>query len=109
MRGVPKKARLAFAISTCIEPDILLLDEGVGAGDKPFLDKAQTRLEALIERAGILVLTSHSEELMQRVCNKAVLMERGRVVFEGPLDHVLARYNGKAPPKTSGELDRAAS
>ena len=89
-------ARLAFAVSTCIEPEILLLDEGIGAGDKAFLEKAQHRIAALIGRAGILVLASHAEDLLRRLCNKAVLMERGRVILAGPLDRVLAKYNRAA-------------
>jgi ABC-2 type transport system ATP-binding protein len=98
------QARLAFAVSTCIEPEILLLDEGIGAGDKAFLEKAQQRVSELIGRARILVLASHLEELMCRVCNKAVLMERGRVVLTGSVDRVLAQYNGAAPKRASNEL-----
>ena len=85
--------RLTFAVSTCIEPEILLLDEGIGAGDASFIKKADERLSKLVESAGILVLASHSEALMQRMCNKAVYLERGRVVHQGSLDDVLERYN----------------
>jgi ABC-2 type transport system ATP-binding protein len=90
------QARLSFAVSTCIEPEILLLDEGIGAGDKAFLEKARQRIEAFIGRARILVVASHSEELIRRVCNKAVLMERGKVIASGPLDVILERYNREA-------------
>src|ERR1043165_2394378 len=58
------QARLAFTMSTCIEPDILLLDEGIGAGDAAFLDKANDRLNAFIDRAGVLILASHSAPLI---------------------------------------------
>jgi ABC-2 type transport system ATP-binding protein len=71
-------ARLAFAISTAIEPDILLIDEGIGAGDAAFLEKAEKRLEDLIERTRILVLASHNEQLVRRWCSKAVLFENGQ-------------------------------
>ncbi len=84
--------RLAFAISTCIEPDILLLDEGIGTGDAPFLEKARRRLDAFVERAGILVLASHSDHVVRRMCNKAVLLEHGRIVAAGGVDEVMARY-----------------
>jgi homopolymeric O-antigen transport system ATP-binding protein len=100
------QARLAFAVSTCIEPEILLLDEGIGAGDKAFLEKAQQRVSALIGKARILVLASHMEELLWRACNKAVLMERGRVVLMGSVDRVLAQYNGAAARRVTNELTR---
>lgn len=86
-------ARLAFAVSTAIEPDILLIDEGIGAGDASFLEKAKRRLEDLIERTRILILASHDEELMRRWCSKAVLFEKGRSVSAGPIDEVLAQYH----------------
>jgi ABC-2 type transport system ATP-binding protein len=89
-------ARLAFAISTSIDPEILLLDEGIGAGDDVFLEKAKQRLDALINRARILVLASHSDELVRKLCNRAVLMENGQVVATGSTDEVLERYHRKA-------------
>jgi hypothetical protein len=56
------------AISTCIDPEVLLLDEAVGAGDAAFLLKAKHRLDAVVARAGILVVASHSEALVRRLC-----------------------------------------
>jgi ABC-2 type transport system ATP-binding protein/lipopolysaccharide transport system ATP-binding protein len=86
-------ARLAFAVSTCIDPEILLLDEGIGAGDANFIDKANQRLDQFVQRAGILVLASHSTDLVRRICNKAMLMEHGRVVFSGAIEDVLDVYH----------------
>ena len=77
------QARLAFAIATCIEPEILVLDEGIGAGDAAFIAKANKRLAEYIASTGILVLASHSEELICKFCNKVVLMEHGRVLWTG--------------------------
>jgi ABC-2 type transport system ATP-binding protein len=88
-------ARLAFAISTSIDPEILLLDEGIGAGDEAFLEKAKHRLDALINRARILVLASHTEELLRKLCNRAILMENGKVVATGTTDEMLERYHRK--------------
>ena len=85
-------ARLAFAMATCIEPDILLLDEGIGAGDAEFLEKANTRLDQFISKAGILVLASHSVDLVRKLCTKGVLMEHGRLVQSGELEDVLRDY-----------------
>jgi ABC-2 type transport system ATP-binding protein/lipopolysaccharide transport system ATP-binding protein len=86
------QARLSFAVSTCIDPEILLLDEGVGAGDAAFLDKAKQRLDAVVARAGILVVASHSEALVRRLCTKAILLDQGGVVATGTIDEVLERY-----------------
>jgi ABC-2 type transport system ATP-binding protein/lipopolysaccharide transport system ATP-binding protein len=88
--------RLAFAVSTSIDPEILLLDEGVGAGDASFLAKAESRLDTLVGRAGILVLASHSEGLVRRLCTTAVLLDQGRVVAAGPIEEVLERYRQAA-------------
>ncbi len=86
------RMRLAFAVATSIHPDILLLDEGIGAGDAAFMVKARTRLEEFTTRAAIIVLASHSEILVKRMCNKAALLERGRLVALGPVAEVMARY-----------------
>jgi ABC-2 type transport system ATP-binding protein/lipopolysaccharide transport system ATP-binding protein len=86
------RMRLAFAVSTSIEPDILLLDEGIGAGDATFLEKANNRLANLTEKAGIIVLASHSEGLIKTMCNSAVLMERGQAIAVSDTDHILDVY-----------------
>ncbi|MCZ6774787.1 MAG: hypothetical protein O7G83_22770 [Proteobacteria bacterium] len=85
-------ARLAFSISTCFQPDILLLDEGIGAGDAAFMEKAQRRLEGFVSQAGILVLASHSDTLVRSMCNKALLMEQGKALAFGEIDDVISQY-----------------
>ena len=84
--------RLCFAIATAIDPDILLLDEGIAAGDARFASRAESRMRALIERSRILVLATHSEALMRALCNKGMLLEKGRVAELGPIDRVLEEY-----------------
>jgi ABC-type polysaccharide/polyol phosphate transport system ATPase subunit len=84
--------RLAFAISTSIEPDILLLDEWIGAGDVHFIQKAQQRLRALIRQSNILVVASHRLQLIRELCTTAVFLERGVVRSIGPVEDVLALY-----------------
>ena len=86
------RMRLAFAVSTSIEPDILLLDEGIGAGDAAFLEKASRRLKEFTEKAAIIVLASHSEGLIRQMCDKAVLMEHGKVLQLGDTNDVLEHY-----------------
>lgn len=90
--SVGMNARLAFAVSTAIEPDILLLDEGMVAGDTAFMEKADRRLEALVSRTRLLVLASHSETMLRKTCTKGVVMNRGRVAYEGTLDGAIEFY-----------------
>ena len=85
--------RLCFAIATSIDPDILLLDEGLAAGDARFAARAEDRMQALIQRTRILVLASHSDALIKIMCNKAALMEKGHVLAIGPVDDILAQYH----------------
>lgn len=84
--------RLAFAVSTYLEGDILLLDEFLGAGDAAFQAKAQARMASLVDGARILVLATHSMELAEKVCQRAILLDRGEVVAEGPPKEVAQVY-----------------
>src|SRR6516164_5339196 len=86
------QVRLSFAIATAIEPDILLLDEVLGAGDAQFMIKAQQRIEQLMQRASLLVLASHYTDVIRRFCNKALLLRAGRIEEIGPVDSVIAAY-----------------
>lgn len=85
-------ARLAFSISTAITPDILLVDEGIGAGDAAFIVQAQKRMKRLISDAGIFVLASHSVELLKQWCSLAAWMEHGKLMMVGEMGDVLAAY-----------------
>jgi len=84
--------RLAFAISTCVQPEILLLDEVVGAGDAHFMQKAEQRMVEMAERAKILVIASHAVPTIMKRCNKALLLHEGQVLAFGPAEEVLDRY-----------------
>jgi ABC-type polysaccharide/polyol phosphate transport system ATPase subunit len=85
--------RLAFAISTAITPDILVLDEMIGAGDAAFFERASQRLKQFIDNAGILVIASHSTAMLRQWCNKGMLLERGKLIEYGPLEEVIQRYD----------------
>ena len=89
--------RLAFAISTAITPEILVLDEMIGAGDAAFLARANARLKDFLSRTGILVLASHSVPMLRQWCNKGMLLERGKLIAVGPLEDVVARYEEITP------------
>ena len=85
--------RLGFAIATSIDPEILLLDEELGAGDSRFAMHAAKRVKALIDRSSIMVLASHSAELIGQMCNRAILLDHGRVAADGPAKDVLELYS----------------
>jgi ABC-type polysaccharide/polyol phosphate transport system ATPase subunit len=85
--------RLGFAIATSIDPEILLLDEGLGAGDARFVERAAKRIDRLIERSSVLVIATHSEELMKSMCNKGILMNHGQVIHMGSTEEVLNEYH----------------
>jgi ABC-2 type transport system ATP-binding protein len=89
------RVRLALGVVTSIDPEILLLDEGIGAVDAAFLERAKGRLRDLVDRAGLLVFASHSEDLLQQLCTSAIWMEHGTLKQQGPLDEVLAAYKGR--------------
>lgn len=84
--------RLAFAVCTSIEPEILLMDEWIGVGDAAFISKAEGRLEGFVGRAGILVLASHSTELLERTCTRGVLLEGGQLRSSGTISEVVREY-----------------
>ena len=90
------RLRLAFAVCTCFEPEILLMDEWLGVGDRAFVEKAQRRLEEFVGRAGILVLASQNANLLTRVCDSGVLLDAGRIKARGPIDDVLREYKQAA-------------
>jgi ABC-type polysaccharide/polyol phosphate transport system ATPase subunit len=84
--------RLAFAITTSVQPEIIVMDEMISAGDARFLDKATERLNALLGRTSIVVIASHSEAIVTRLCTKALWLEKGEMRAFGPVAEVLGRY-----------------
>jgi ABC-type polysaccharide/polyol phosphate transport system ATPase subunit len=88
--------RLIFAVATAIEGEIVLLDEWIGVGDQQFRKKARQRLDEIVARAGILVLASHDIGLIQSTCNRAILLEEGRIVAAGTTEEILGQYLGGA-------------
>jgi ABC-type polysaccharide/polyol phosphate transport system ATPase subunit len=86
------RVRLAFAIATAVRPDILLLDEMIGAGDARFIERAEQRLGEFLNRAQIMVLASHSNSIIRKLCNKALLLHHGKLVGFDTVDEVLKAY-----------------
>jgi ABC-type polysaccharide/polyol phosphate transport system ATPase subunit len=81
-------SRLLFSVSTAFNPDILLLDEGIIAGDSAFNEKASDYLANYTGRAGIVLLASHSKELMHMFCNKGIRLRAGRIEAEGEIEEL---------------------
>lgn len=86
------QARLAFALATAQNPDILLIDEGIGAGDAHFQEKARERVNQFVSRARILLLASHSKDLCKSMCSKALVLNKGESVFFGDVDEGFDLY-----------------
>lgn len=84
--------RLAFAISTSVKGEILLLDEVIGAGDATFMLKARKRIEDLINHAEIMVLASHDFSSLRDFCNRLFVMHHGELVYDGPVENGLTEY-----------------
>jgi ABC-2 type transport system ATP-binding protein len=87
------RMRLAFAVATSDRPDILLMDEGIGAGDQFFLDRVRARARSFIHSASLLFMASHSEMLVKEICDKALLLDHGRIIAAGPTDEIFSIYH----------------
>ena len=86
-------ARLIFSILTSVSHDCLAIDEGFGAGDAEFFERADQRMKKFINSAGTLFLASHSEQLLRQFCTRGIVFNHGRIVFDGSLDAALNYYH----------------
>ncbi len=86
--------RLAFAASTSVNPEILIMDEWLSTGDEDFKERANERMRNLVDSTKILVLASHSRDLLEKNCNRILWMEHGRVKMDGEPTEVLQYYFG---------------
>ena len=97
-------ARLLFSVLTGGIHECLAMDEGFGAGDTSFYEKAQERMTEFLSSAGTLLLASHSDELLRRFCRRGLVFDSGRVVFSGPLENALDYYHRNHGPGSTGNL-----
>ncbi|MBV9200088.1 MAG: ABC transporter ATP-binding protein [Alphaproteobacteria bacterium] len=88
--------RLCFAIATSVRPEILLMDEWLAAGDARFLAKARRRMADFVGASSILVLASHSIPILEEWCNRAILLDHGRIVEMGSVKEIAAAYQQAA-------------
>lgn len=89
-------ARIAFAIATITEPDILIVDETLSVGDVFFQEKCERRIQRFIESGDVTVLfVSHSIEQVERICQRAIWIEKGDLRMDGPVDEVCEAYRNQ--------------
>jgi ABC-type polysaccharide/polyol phosphate transport system ATPase subunit len=86
------RVRLAFAISTALDPEILVIDEIFGAGDAAFMKKAEKRMESLIDRSSILVFASHAPGRAERFCDRGIWLDGGEIRHNGPIKEAFRAY-----------------
>ena len=96
--------RLNFAVATCFDPEILLMDEWIIAGDEHFISKAEERIFSFLDKANVVVLASHSLKICRRLCNKAIWMERGEIRQFGDVNETIAAYEDSEDLSSSDEL-----
>ncbi|QPK78593.1 ABC transporter ATP-binding protein [Corynebacterium lizhenjunii] len=101
-------ARLSFAISTAIQPEILLVDEALSTGDAAFAEKANQRMQELLKNAGNLFLVSHAPEVIERNCTRAIWLHGGEVIADGATSEVAPVYKEWTSLEGSGKSTEAA-
>jgi lipopolysaccharide transport system ATP-binding protein len=84
--------RLAFSVSTAIDPDILLLDEVIAAGDAAFLAKAAKRMRELVDRVRVLIFVSHGMDSIKKFCDRVIWLEKGVICADGSPNEVISEY-----------------
>lgn len=98
-----QRMRLGFAVSTMNQHDILLMDEWLGTGDAQFVRRARARMMDRVDGSKILVIASHSPSLLSSLCTRAILLDEGRVVFEGAVAEAFVEYKRLYPVDDSAK------
>ena len=86
------KARLGFSIATLISPDILILDEVLSVGDAKFRKKSEKKVLSMFDKGVTVLFVSHSLQQVQRLCNKAMILEKGKLIAYGDIDEISEKY-----------------
>lgn len=100
-------AKLSFAISTAVKPEVLLVDETLSTGDAAFAKKAQARMNELLERAGNLFLVSHSTSMIEGTCERGIWIHQGELIEDGDCGEVIADYRAFTNLLSDGKVDEA--
>lgn len=89
------RARLGFAIATVVEAEILILDEVLSVGDAKFRKKSEAKIMSMFDKGVTVLFVSHSIDQVERLCNKAILLEHGELLAYGPVEEIRAIYEEK--------------
>ncbi len=100
------QVRLAFAVATCVRPDILIVDEALSVGDAYFQHKSFDRIRAFAKLGTTLLIVSHDRNAIQAICDRAILLADGEVVKDGPPEFVMDYYNALLSPETTNAIDQ---
>ena len=87
------RARLGFAIATAVEPEILILDEVLSVGDAKFRKKSEAKIRSMFDKGITVLFVSHSVEQVLNICNKAIILEKGKLIAQGNAKEICAKYN----------------
>lgn len=89
------KSRLGFSIATIVEPDVLILDEVLSVGDAKFKKKCEAKIQSMFDKGVTVLFVSHSLPQVKKICNKAILLEKGQLIANGTIDEVSTIYEEK--------------
>jgi ABC-2 type transport system ATP-binding protein/lipopolysaccharide transport system ATP-binding protein len=89
------RARLAFSIAASIKPEILIIDELMGVGDRKFNQKSVARMKGLIQESKALVVVSHSMRTIRDLCSRVVWLDKGQIAAQGPTEEVVSKYESR--------------
>lgn len=87
------RARLGFAIATAVEPEILILDEVLSVGDAKFRRKSEAKIRSMFDKGITVLFVSHSTQQVLNICNKAIILEKGKLIAQGDAEEICDKYN----------------
>ncbi len=87
------RARLGFAIATAVEPEILILDEVLSVGDAKFRQKSEAKIRSMFDKGITVLFVSHSTQQVLNICNKAIILEKGKLIAQGDAKEICEKYN----------------
>lgn len=88
------KARLGFAIATAVEPEVLILDEVLSVGDAKFRRKSEAKVRSMFDKGVTVLFVSHSTEQVRRLCDKAIILDKGQIIAQGEVNEICDIYDG---------------
>lgn len=93
--------RLGYSVIQFLDPEILLLDESIGAGDLTFTNKATSESKKILNKANIIIMASHDIELLQKFCNKAIFLSQGKIIYHGSVIDCFEKYRMTFDPSAN--------